>query len=111
MRAWWAYWLTLLVGAIAWIAGALAAGRDGFEAALHEPIWAAILITPIFLAGLNLVLFRDGHEVICRLEVERHPWMSHFVGRGYSSGTFALTGVMVLALGLLIVISLFGGSI
>jgi hypothetical protein len=37
--------------------------------------------------------------------------MSHLVGRGYSSGTFALTGVMVLALGLLIVISLFGGSI
>jgi hypothetical protein len=109
MRAWWAYWITLLVGAVGWIAAAIVLGRDGLRAALVQPLWATILIAPIFLAGLNLVVFRASHEVVCRLEIERHPWLSHLVGRGYSARMFGLTGIVVLALGAIFVVGLAGG--
>ena len=89
----------------------MAAGRDGLKVALHEPVWAGILVAPVFLAGLNLVLFRERHEVVCRLEVERHPWLSRLVGRGYSARTFALTGVVVLVVGALILISILNRSL
>jgi len=73
MKAWWAYWLTLAFGAVLWIGLAVVAGREGIESALGQPIWATILIAPIFLAGLNLVAFRRTHEVVCRLCVHRLP--------------------------------------
>ena len=110
MRAWWAYWLTLLLGSLAWVGVVIVVGREGLRTALGQPVWATILVAPIFFAGLNLVVFRNSHEVVCRLEVERHPSLSHLVGRGYSARTFALTGLVVLALGVALVIGLIGGS-
>ena len=109
MRAWWTYWITLLVGGAAWITAVIALGRDGLRTALTQPAWAAVLIAPIFLAGLNLVAFRASHEVVCRLEIERHPWLRYMVGRGYSARVFGLAGIVVLGLGAILVISLAGG--
>ena len=103
MKAWWAYWLTLAVGAVIWIGVAVFGGREGIRTALGQPIWAVILLAPIFLAGLNLVAFRDTHEVVCRMEAERHRWLSVMVGRGYSARTFALTGMALLVLGVALV--------
>jgi hypothetical protein len=100
VRAWWVYWLTLAVGAALWLGVAVVGGREGIRSALGQPIWAAILLAPIFLAGLNLVAFRDTHEVVCRLEAERHRWLSLMVGRGYSARTFALTGGVLLVIGM-----------
>jgi hypothetical protein len=70
VRAWWAYRLTLIFGSLAWVGVVIAVGREGLETALGQPLWATILIAPIFLAGLNGVDFRSSHEVVCRLEVE-----------------------------------------
>ena len=109
MKAWWSYWLTLVVGAVLWIGIALVAGRDGIRTALGQPIWAAILLAPIFLAGLNLVAFRRTHEVVCRIEAERHRWLSLLVGRGYSARTFALTGLILLALGVILIVWVVNG--
>jgi hypothetical protein len=53
MKAWWAYWLTLLVGAAFWVVAVVTLGRDDLATALHEPVWAAILVAPIFVAGLK----------------------------------------------------------
>jgi hypothetical protein len=64
---------------VLWIGVAVAAGREGIRTALGQPIWATILLTPIFLAGLNFVAFRLTHEVVCRLEAERHRWLSLLV--------------------------------
>ncbi len=110
MTAWWSYWLTLVVGALLWIGVAVVAGREGIRTALGQPIWATILLAPIFLAGLNLVAFRRTHEVVCRLEVERHPWLSRLVGRGYSARTFALTGFVLLAAGVALIIWVANGA-
>ena len=103
MKAWRAYWLTVGVGAVLWIGVAAVAGREGIRTALGQPISATILLAPIFLAGLNLVAFRRTHEVVCRLEAERHRWLSLLVGRGYSAQTFAVTGLALLALGAVLV--------
>jgi hypothetical protein len=103
LKAWWAYWLTLAIGAALWIGVAVVGGREGIRTAVGHPIWAAILLAPIFVAGFNLVAFRRTHEVVCRLEAERHRWLSVLVGRGYSARTFALTGLMLLALGVVLV--------
>jgi hypothetical protein len=99
VKAWWAYWLTLAAGATLWVGVTVIAGREGIRSALGQPIWAVILLGPIFLAGLNLVAFRETHEVVCRMEAERHRWLSLMVGRGYSARTFALTGIVLLVLG------------
>jgi hypothetical protein len=104
VKAWWAYWLTLAVGALLWIGVAVVGGREGIRTAVGQPIWGAILIAPIFLAGLNLVTFRRTHEVVCRTEAERHRWLSVMVGRGYSARTFAATGIVVLVLGVALVV-------
>lgn len=104
MRAWWSYWLTLAVGAALWIGIVLVEGREGITTALSQPIWATILLAPIFLAGINLVVFRRTHEVICRMEAERHRSLSILVGRGYSARTFALTGLVLLGLGVAMVV-------
>ena len=51
MKAWWSYWLTLVVGAVLWIGIALVAGREGIKTALGQPISAAILLAPISSRG------------------------------------------------------------
>ena len=109
MKAWWSYWLTVAVGAVLWIGVAVVAGREGIRTALGQPIWAAILLAPIFLAGLNLVAFRRTHELVCRIEAERHRWLSLLVGRGYSARMFALTGLVLLALGVILVVWVVNG--
>ena len=78
--------------------------------ALIQPLPAAVLLTPIFLAGLNLVAFRRTHEVICRLEAERHRSLSLLVGQGYSARTFALTGLVLLGLGVALLIWVVNGA-
>ena len=87
-----------------WIGVAVFAGREGIRTALGQPIWAAILLAPIFLAGLNLVAFRRTHGVVSRMEAERHRWLAVMVGRGYSARTFALTGIVLLTLGVALVV-------
>jgi hypothetical protein len=99
VKAWWAYWVTVAAGAALWIGLAIVGGREGIRAALGQPIGAVILLAPIFLAGLNLVVFRETHEVVCRMEAERHRWLSVMVGEGYSARTFALTGLVLLVVG------------
>ena len=110
MKAWWSYWLTLAIGAVLWLGVSVIAGREGIRNALGQPITAAILLAPIFLAGLNLVAFRRTHEVVCRMEAERHRWLSLLVGRGYSARTFALTGLVILALGVILVVRVVNGD-
>jgi hypothetical protein len=56
-----------------------------------------ILLAPVIAAGLNLILFRDSHEEVCRVEVRRHRWMRAIAGNGYSATSFAVTGVAMLA--------------
>lgn len=102
--AWWAYWLALAVGAALWIGVTVVGGHDGVRSALGQPMGAVILLAPIFVAGLNLIAFRESHEVVCRMEAERHRWLSVMVGRGYSARTFALTGVVLLVLGVALVV-------
>ena len=104
MKAWWAYWLTLAIGAALWIGALVVGGRDGIKTALGQPLWAVVLLAPIFIAGLNLVAFRQTHEVVCRMEAERHSWLSALVGGGYSARTFALTGIVLLILGVALVV-------
>ena len=110
MKAWWSYWGTLVVGTILWIGVALVGGRDGIKTALSQPFWAAIFLAPIFLAGLNLVVFRRTHEVVCRMEAERHRSLSLLVGRGYSARTFALTGLVLLGSGVALVVWVVNGA-
>jgi hypothetical protein len=98
MRAWWIYWLTIGAAAVLWIGAALIAGRDGLRALLDQPLWLAILLFPLVLAGVNLIVYRASHEEVCRLEAERHGWLRAMVGRGYSARTFALTGIALLTL-------------
>lgn len=110
MKAWWSYWLTLAVGAALWIGVVVVGGREGIRTALAQPIWATILIAPIFVAGLNLVAFRERHEVVCRMEAERHRWLAVIVGRGYSARMFALTGLALLVLGVVLVVLVVNGG-
>jgi hypothetical protein len=82
VRAWWAYWLTFGVGVTVWITATLVAGRGGLNGLLQDPLWLAVLVAPIAAAGLNLIFFRKSHEEVCRLEIQRHPWMRYVAGRG-----------------------------
>ena len=43
------------------------------------------------------------------MEAERHRWLSLLVGRGYSARTFALTGLILLALGVILVVWVVNG--
>lgn len=79
-------------------------GLEGIRTALGQPIWAVIVLAPIFLAGLNLVAFRQTHEVVCRMEAERPRWLSVMVGRGYSARAFAITGIVLLVVGVGLVV-------
>ncbi len=62
------------------------------------------------MAGLNFVAFRETHEVVCRMEAERHRWLAVIVGRGHSGRTFALTGLALLVLGVVLVVLVVNGS-
>ena len=109
MKAWWAYWLTLAIGAALWIGALVVGGRGGISMALGQPLWAVVLLAPIFIAGLNLFQRKvaarsQTHEVVCRMEAERHSWLAAMVGGGYSARTFALTGIVLLILGVALVV-------
>jgi hypothetical protein len=103
VRAWLTYWFSIGVAAILWIAVAIGAGRDGMREILHQPGWLLILVSPLVVAGLNLILFRESHEQVCRLETERHSWLRYIVGSGYSARTFGLTGLALLGMASLVI--------
>jgi len=71
---------------------------------LGSSLGLVILLAPIVIAGVNLVVFRQRHEEVCRLEVERHRSMRMIARNGYSANTFALTGLMLIALAVVIAI-------
>jgi hypothetical protein len=111
VRAWWTYWLTVGLAAALWIGVAIAAPAGGMRAILAQPMWMILLLAPLVVAGINLIVFRQSHEEICRLEIERHPWLTYLVGRGYSARTFALTGLGLLGLVGVLVAARIGGAI
>jgi hypothetical protein len=109
VRAWRAYWLTIGVATVLWIGVGVAGPDRGMRAILEQPLWLILLLTPLVVAGVNLVVFRRSHETICRLEVDRHPWLRYLVGDGYSARTFALTGIALLGLVVLLIVALLSG--
>src|SRR5262245_38725911 len=111
MRAWWTYWIAVGLAAVLWIGLPVVAGRDWFREQLHEPLSLAILLIPVAFAGLNLIAFRASHEEVCRLEAQRHSWLRALVGRGYSARQFALTGIVLLGLVVVILAAVATGSI
>lgn len=111
MRAWWAYWLTLIAGAVLWTAAAVVAPHGAFGSILREPVWLVLLLAPLLAAGVNLIAFRRSHEEVCQIEVAQHKWLRFLVGPGYSSGTFALTGSVLLGLVAAILIGLVTGAL
>jgi len=104
MRAWWTYWLTVVAGAVIWIGALVVGGRDGLRSMLGSPLGLVILLAPIAIAGVNLVLYRQSHEEVCRIEVERHRSLRLLAGNGYSANRFALTGLMLIALAVVIAV-------
>jgi hypothetical protein len=111
MRAWWVYWLSIVIAAVLWIGAPVVAGRDGFRSFLTQPLGLAILVGPLVAAGVNLILFRASHEEVCRNEVARHPRLRYLVGRGYSARTFAWTGFVLLGLVALAVAAVLGNRV
>jgi len=97
VRAWWTFWATLAVAVVIWIGAVVVGGREGLRSMLSN-LGLVILLLPIAAAGLNLVLYRHQHEVVCRLEVERHRSLRLIAGNGYSATMFATTGGMLLGL-------------
>ena len=111
MRAWRVYWISIAVAAVLWIGVPVIAGSGGVRDLLAQPVWLAILLLPLVVAGVDLVLYRDSHEEVCRLEAQRHGWLRALVGRGYSARTFLWTGVALLGLVGLILIAVVSGSL
>jgi len=72
-------------------------------------LWGLVLSLPLFLAGINLVLFSESHEQICASEVARHRWLRVVTMGGYSRRTFLITGLIAVAASILIGVSLVGG--
>ena len=102
--AWRGYWWTIA----GWLF-ALAiyvALRQSVESRL---LWGLVLSLPLFLAGINLVLFSESHEQICASEVARHRWLRVVTMGGYSRRTFLITGLIAVAASILIGVSLVGG--
>ena len=71
MRAWWAYWLTLAIGAALWIGATVVGGREEDE----DRAWSADLGSrpagPDLPRRANLVCIpRATHEVVCRMEAK-----------------------------------------
>jgi hypothetical protein len=103
MRAWWVYWISIVIAAAAWIATPLILGRNGFRELMARPAWLVALVGPLVVAGVDLVAYRASHEEVCRLEAQRHSWIRRLVGDGYSARTFAWTGIaLLLAAGLVV---------
>jgi len=111
VRAWWTYWLTFGLAAVLWIGAAISAPAGGMRAILAQPLWMILLLAPVVVAAINLIVFRESHEEICRLEVARHPWLRYLVGGGYSARTFALTGLGLLGLVAVLIAARLGGVI
>lgn len=111
MRAWWVYWLCVAFAAVLWIAVPLLIGGAALRSLLADPVWLAIFVAPLVVAGLDLVLFRAAHEDVCRLEARRHRWLRALVGDGYRAATFLWTGVAVLGLAAVIVVGVATGGV
>ena len=110
MRAWWTYWVTFALGAALWMGVAIAFPEGRMRDALHQPVWLILLLAPLVAAGANLLIFRRQHETVCRLEAERHTWLRMLVGRGYSAATFAVTGVVLIGLAVVVLGGVVGGA-
>jgi hypothetical protein len=102
--AWRAYWWTIAGWLLA--LGLYLVFRQSVE---NKLIWGTVLSLPLFLAGLNLVLFSESHEQICAIEVARHRWLRLATMGGYSRRTFLITGLIALAMSILLGVSLAGG--
>jgi hypothetical protein len=111
MRAWYVYWISVAVAAVLWIGVPLLTGRAGLGTLFTQPVWLAVMLAPLVVAGVNLILFRNSHEEVCRLEAKRHGWLRAMVGDGYSARTFALTGVALLVLVVLILVAVATGGL
>jgi hypothetical protein len=72
-------------------------------------LWGLVLSLPLFLAGINLVLFSESHEQVCASEVAQHRWLRVVTMGGYSRRTFLITGLIAVAASILIGVSLVGG--
>jgi hypothetical protein len=110
VRAWWIYWLSVGVAAVLWIGVPLVLGRAGLSDLLHQPAGLALMLAPIVVAGVDLIVFRERHQEVCRVEAERHGWLRAMVGRGYSARTFALTGIALLGLSVIVTAAIATGS-
>ena len=110
MRAWWAYWATFAIGVVLWIGVAIATPEGTMAEILHEPVWLFLLLAPLVAAGANLIIFRQQHETVCALEAERHAWLRLLVGRGYSATAFAATGVALIGLAVVVLVSIVSGA-
>ena len=103
MRAWWLFWISIVVAAILWIGVPLALGGPRFRELMSEPVGLVMLVLPLVVAGVDLILFRTTHEEVCRLEAQRHRSPRAVVGDGYSARTFLWTGIVVLATAVVVV--------
>jgi hypothetical protein len=98
--------------AVLWIDVPLLIGGAALRRSLlADPVWLAIFVAPLVVAGLDLVLFRAAHEDVCRLEARRHRWLRALVGDGYRAATFLWTGVAVLGLAAVIVVGVATGGV
>ena len=102
--AWQGYWWTIAGWLLALVV--YLALRQSVE---NKVLWGIVLSFPLFLAGINLVLFSESHERICASEVARHRWLRVVTMGGYSRRTFLITGLIAVAMSILIGVSLVGG--
>jgi hypothetical protein len=111
MRAWWVYWGSIALALALWTGASIVAGPGGLREVVSQPVWLAILLLPLGVAGVDLILYRERHEEVCRVEAERHAWLRVLVGRGYSARTFLWSGLALLALVGFIVFSAITGRL
>ncbi|MDQ2914890.1 MAG: hypothetical protein M3T56_16810 [Chloroflexota bacterium] len=102
--AWRAYWWTIAGWLTALVLYVVL--RQTVE---NKLLWGLLLSLPLFLAGINLVLFSESHEQICAIEVARRGWLRLITMGGYSRRTFLITGLIAVAMSLLLGVSLVGG--
>jgi hypothetical protein len=102
--AWRAYWWTI----VGWV-GVLVLYLAFRQRAENTLLWGIVLSLPLFLAGLNLVLFSESHEQACAREVARHRWLRVVTMGGYSRRTFLVTGLIAVAMSIFLGVSFIGG--